>query len=261
MTSTKLSKDYATERAESFERLERLCQLQTLSTLGSALVSTGIIVIPAFASPAKIVECLKLIPPHSEMRISREGWSARFVDDANQVEQFGFFFGSSLIEHLISECFDGTANLFRAQVQSREISEIHGPDERPHVDSWRERVKVFLYLTDVTEKNASLVYYPKSHRGTTWNRTRVDESIEVSVSSGSYAADGYAATASAAGDGVVSESTLASLSEHGVNALNVFCPAGTLVAFDARGIHHVTSTEGARRIALMSYWIRNGRHQ
>lgn len=130
--------------------------------------------------------------------------------------------------------------LFGAELTSAAILSKYGADRIdssnvPHWDDWRARFKCFLFVTDVTIDDAPMIYVPRSHRGIPW-RTEKDYLSQV------------APRATAGGSWWPIE-------EAGLHE-RVVCtgPAGTLVAFNALGVHSGTQLVSGPRIMLMSMY-------
>ncbi len=127
-----------------------------------------------------------------------------------------------------------------------------------HMDTWKQRMKAFLYLVDVGPDEAPLQYLRGSHHGL-W-RLPTEARIARYYQTGS---NGFA---------VANEERhfLGSFWPHEIAQLKhdfgfeeVLCtgPAGTLVVFDGRGLHRATALHhGDLRLILTSYWIHDGDH-
>ena len=105
----------------------------------------------------------------------------------------------------------------------------------PHWDDWRARFKAFLYVTDVGEENAPMLYVKGSHKAPfSWRRDKDFASL-------------FLPTASAGGSWWPVE-------QLGLGKVSCLGPAGTLVLFDALGIHAGTQLRGSPRTMLMSMY-------
>lgn len=105
----------------------------------------------------------------------------------------------------------------------------------PHWDDWRVRFKAFVYLDEVTPEQAPMVYCRGSHNGRIpW---RLDKDF----------ASWQLPHASAGG-------SWWPVDELGFEKVSCTGPAGTLVLFDARGIHAATQLVRGRRLMLMSMY-------
>jgi hypothetical protein len=104
----------------------------------------------------------------------------------------------------------------------------------PHWDDWRVRLKAFLYVTDVRAENAPMVYLRGSHKNVPWRREK-------------DFASRFLPNASAGGSWGPVEAL-------GFEKVTCTGKAGTLVIFDARGLHAGTQLKAGRRIMLMSMY-------
>jgi hypothetical protein len=106
--------------------------------------------------------------------------------------------------------------------------------EAPHWDDWRVRLKTFLYVTDVGPENAPTIYLRGSQRGVPWRREK------------DYASR-FLPTASAGGSWTPIEV---------LNFDKITCvgKAGTLVIFDALGLHAGSRLVSGNRIMLMAMY-------
>jgi hypothetical protein len=101
----------------------------------------------------------------------------------------------------------------------------------PHWDDYRARLKAFLYLTDVGPENAPTIYLKGSHRGVPWRKEK------------DYASR-FLPLGSAGGSWWPVEKL-------GFEKLHCTAPAGSLVLFDALGIHAATQLQKDRRVMVM----------
>jgi len=109
------------------------------------------------------------------------------------------------------------AHLTGATVLNKYDAERIDSSTAPHWDDWRVRLKGFIYVTDVGPDNAPMTYLRGSHDKVPWRREK------------DYASR-FLPTASAGGSwGPVEALEFEKVSCTG--------PAGTLVIFDARGVH------------------------
>jgi phytanoyl-CoA dioxygenase PhyH len=105
----------------------------------------------------------------------------------------------------------------------------------PHWDDWRVRFKAFLYLTDVETANGPTIYVRGSHKAQfDWRREKDYASM-------------FLPTASAGG-------SWWPVDQLGLEKVSWTGRAGTLVLFDALGIHSGTQLAGSPRIMLMSMY-------
>jgi Phytanoyl-CoA dioxygenase (PhyH) len=105
----------------------------------------------------------------------------------------------------------------------------------PHWDDWRVRFKAFLYLTDVAAENGPTIYVKGSHKARfDWRREKDYASMFLPI-------------ASAGG-------SWWPVAQLGLEKVSWTGKAGTLILFDALGIHSGTQLTGSPRIMLMSMY-------
>jgi hypothetical protein len=102
----------------------------------------------------------------------------------------------------------------------------------PHWDDWRVRLKAFIYLTDVTTDQAPTIYLKGSTANVPWRFEKDFASV-------------YLPNASAGGSWF-------SVDALGFEKVLFTGSAGTMVIFDARGIHAATHLNKDIRVMLMS---------
>ena len=135
---------------------------------------------------------------------------------------------------LAQALFGSSARLSAASVLNKYDASKVDSAEVPHWDDWRVRLKAFIYLTDVGEDNAPTLFLRGSTRGVPWRLEKDYASV-------------FLPQASAGG------------SWHPIEPLGferVMCTgkAGTMVVFDARGIHAATQLRKGIRVMLMSMY-------
>lgn len=223
----------------------------------SRLLREGFAVIPNFFGDRQVEGFLAAIPPIEECQLSSEGTFTRFFSDAKGISGLRPFFESSLISETMERALGPAAVMQRSTVQYRTTIGHTGAFEHfYHIDSWRPRYKAFLYLTDVDETNGPFTYTPRTHYG--WWRRRYDRDIMRVFQPGP---DGYIHDEESAYVGCVwPHEHKALCAKLGVEPRIVTGGSGTLILFDARGLHKIQPLVRAPRIILSSYWIRRGQH-
>lgn len=216
----------------------------------------GIAVIPNFIDREQAIAMSESIPADDALTLSPEGTNARFLVNADRVEAFAPFFNSTYIEEIAKTVIGEKASLFRAVAQKKSVAGITGSfDQLFHMDTWRYRFKTFLYLNDVTEENGPFVYVPKTHYGI-W---KLPYDLELKRYTG-VSENGFVHEEDAQFAGC--------LLPHKANSIfksihttprTVTGLAGTLILFDARGIHKITPFKSGERKILSSYWIEEGK--
>lgn len=109
-----------------------------------------------------------------------------------------------------------------------------------HMDSFKSQLKIFTLLSDVTERNAPLVYWSKTHRDGAWRR-RFDYLYWLGDFVGTH--------------GHVPITSLRELRESGgpeaPQEVKVTGPAGTVVIADTRGIHRASCLIDGYRLEMV----------
>ena len=222
----------------------------------SALRRDGMVIIPNFLDAETIAAMRRAIPDEAAFMVSEEGDRARVYEDAGSIGAFTRFFDHPILKETARALISADAIQLRKEAY---LKVVHGDfltfEQFPHIDTWKMRMKAFLYLEDVSEDNGPTVYYKGSHRGL-W-RLPMEARI-----AGWYRTDprGFA---------VPEDFYLGCFWPHEVQRLveaygyrETICtgPAGTLLMFNGRGLHRATSLRSGRRSTLASYWIHRGDH-
>jgi hypothetical protein len=105
-----------------------------------------------------------------------------------------------------------------------------------HFDDWRQRFKAFLFLHDVNEENAPMIYYRRSHRREPWKK-KYEKEFEIDGVNGRY------------GHFFPQEMDQLCRSE-GLEPVVLTAKKGSLFLGDFRGIHQGTILKSGRRILL-----------
>ena len=226
-------------------------------SLTKQLLIEGFVVVPNYFTEEVADNFINAIPPLNACQLSTEGTFTRFYSNAADIEQLKPFFESDEIYMCMKHVLGPTATMHRSTVQYRtKIGHTGAFEHFYHIDTWRPRYKAFLYLTDVDSENGPFTYTPRSHYG--WWRLRYDKEIMQVFRAGS---DGYIHDEESAYVGC--------LWPHEYNRLCkkldtepqvVTGRKGTLIIFDARGLHKIQPLIRAPRIILSSYWIRKDQH-
>lgn len=223
-----------------------------------ALVRDGITIIPGLFPVEVVAEMRAAAPAADRFTLSPEGDRALIYHDAHLIKAFDAFYKNSLIESIARAYIcDDAMPLRRTVGLKTAIGDFPTFETHYHMDTWKQRLKVFHYLEDVSPDNAPLVYLKGSHRGF-WRRA-TEQRIYRYYRTGP---DGFAA-------GGPDYYFLGSFwpheirqlrNDYGFEELTCTGAAGTTVIFDGRGLHHATPLRHGRRLILTSYWIRPGHH-
>ncbi|MFD7377671.1 phytanoyl-CoA dioxygenase family protein [Streptomyces mirabilis] len=239
------------------EYMRRRRSARDLQAPADRLLRDGLVVVPDFFDAAQTAAMREAIPALEECQLSPEGTLTRFFSDAARIGELGAFFACDLVTDTMRSVLGPTAVMHRSTVQYRTVEGHTGAFEHFfHMDTWRPRYKAFLYLVDVTDDNGPFTYIPRTHYGR-W-RGRYDRDIARVFQAG---ADGYIHDDASAYVGCLWPHEQAALCARlRTRPRTVTGKAGTLILFDARGLHCIRPLVRAPRIILSSYWIRQGRH-
>lgn len=243
----RLQREYARLRAAAFKH----------DNVTRRLLTDGVVVLPNFFEGSAIRELRRAIPPIEECQVSPEGTRTRFFLNADRLAPLAPFFKSELISTTMRNVLGPTATMFRAVAQYRtELGNFGAFENFFHLDTWRPRYKAFLYLTDVSYGNGPFTYTPRTHYGG-W-RTRFDHDIADVFKAGAH---GLIQDDESAYVGCLWPHEYARVCRQLKTApLTITGDAGTLILFDARGLHRIPPMDYQPRIILSSYWIREGLH-
>ena len=105
-----------------------------------------------------------------------------------------------------------------------------------HFDDWRHRFKAFVFLHDVAEENAPMIFYKNSHRNDPWKK-KYQMEFEMDGVNGRY--------------GHFFPQEMDSLChEHSLEPVLLIAKKGSLFLGDFRGIHQGTILKNGQRILL-----------
>jgi hypothetical protein len=218
----------------------------------SALKKDGVVTIPDFLSEDQCLAICANQPDREKFITSPEGDQALFYLNANENPVFSDFFNDERILLIMKGYIGENAVPLR---QSMELRVDKGPlisfNRMFHMDSWKPRVKAFLYLHDVTENDAPVCYLRGSHEGD-W-RLPMEYKIACQYRTGE---DGYAQDLDVVWVGCYWPYEISSLKKaHGLEEVVCTGTIGTLVVFDARGLHRATGLVNECRKILISHYI------
>lgn len=220
------------------------------------LAADGVVVIPDFIDEATVARMRLAVPELSSFRESPEGERSYYFPEAQKIADFAPFFESSVVRAVAHRCVSGAAMPLRRTVGVKNvIGEVGSFELFHHMDTWKRRMKAFLYLNDVGAEQAPMRYVKGSHRG--WWRLPMEATIAqmYGVDQSGYARpeDFYI--------GCYWPHEVRRLSQaYGLEEITCVGGAGTLIIFDARGLHRATALREGNRTILMSYWTHPGDH-
>lgn len=211
-----------------------------------ALIKNGILVIPNFVSRevcetilreidpalAKVVEgtcpdghCLLEGGPYRIANADRYSETARKV-----------FYESAFIRNVVEAYVSKRVVSFRREIDLKIDVGRFLDDNLPHFDDWRHRFKAFLYLHEVTEKQAPFGYYEGSHKMAPW-KERYAREFEADGIEGRYG-------------NFFPREMRRLVRDEGLKERICTGGPGTLILADFRGIHKGTMLQEGRRVML-----------
>jgi hypothetical protein len=221
------------------------------------LRSDGVVVVPNFLDSRTIAAMREAIPPSAAFTESPEGERAYYFADADRIEALNPFFGSSVIRSVAQGYISERATALRRTIGLKLVKgEIPSFESNYHMDTWKQRLKAFLYLEDVGSRDAPLLYLRGSHRGLWRLLTEARISRYYRTTERGYASDRERFFLGSFWPHEVAQLKR----DFGYEELLCAGPAGTLVLFDGRGLHKATPLYGERRLILASYWIHGDDH-
>lgn len=128
--------------------------------------------------------------------------------------------------------FGSTIRLSAAAILSKYNKDKIDSAEVPHWDDWRVRLKMFIYLTDVNAENAPTLFIRNSVDRVPWRLEKDFASVHFPV--GSAGGSWWP------------------VDQLGLERVLCTGKAGTMLVFDARGIHAGTPLLGSPRVMLMT---------
>jgi hypothetical protein len=217
----------------------------------------GAVMIPDFLPAEQVAAMREAVPEIDAFSVSPEGDRSYFYPDADRIEGLAPFFSSEAVRSIARAYVSREATALRRTIGLKRAKGDHLTFERfYHMDTWKPRLKAFLYLSDVGPDNAPTVYLKGSHRGA-WRRHTEARIWRYYVTDSS----GFA--------GDDSRFYLGTFLPHQVEQLkrdrgftDMVCTgaAGSLLVFDGRGLHRATELKADERLILTSYWIHPGQH-
>lgn len=220
------------------------------------LRTEGIVVIPNFLDADVIARMREAVPPVTEFTEAEQGENSHFYRDARKISAFAPFFASSVIRQVARSHISPSADIYRAFIG------LKMPGGRGfsfenfyHMDCWKQRVKVYLYLEDISEDGAPMTYLKGSHRGS-W-RLPMESRLARLLRSD---ANGYTREESVFLGCFWPYEVMQLKQAHGYTDVTCTGKAGSLVIFDGRGLHHANVLRSQRRLILSTSWIHPGHH-
>ncbi|GGO61006.1 phytanoyl-CoA dioxygenase family protein [Nonomuraea cavernae] len=217
----------------------------------------GIVIIPDLLPEKTVKEMRDAVPELNRFEESPEGDRAYFLPEAHRIADFSPFFEHPDVRDLVRGYISVEAVPHRRTIGLKVVyGDFPSFERNYHMDTWRQRVKAFLYLDEVGPEQAPMTYLRGSHRGLwrLWTEARIARDYVVDERGFGTDQDRW---------------FLGSFWPHEVAQLKqdrgyeeVVCTggAGTLVLFDGRGLHRATPLISGSRLLLNSYWIHAREH-
>lgn len=221
------------------------------------LIDDGIAIIENFFSQSQIKEFLENIPTIEEMEnngISKKNRGLyTFEDVSNYSKMLSPFFVHPLIAEMAHAYLSPKAQCFRTTARYKTLpgkDSVNDFETFFHFDDWKHRFKGYLYLTDVDESSAPMIYLKGSHYGT-WRHKKEYEMFS------KYKNTGGASTTDPESKmlGCFDQEEIKLLkNQYSLKEFICIGKAGTLLFFDGRGLHQGTELINGKRIILTSSW-------
>jgi len=167
----------------------------------------------------------------------------RLLEAENYSETSKLFFDNKLISDVAKSYVDDSATPYQKMSEIRPSVGATSIADQMHFDDWQIRFKAFLYLTDVDDDSAPLVYVPKSHLIMTGIRKKKEFEYFYDGKKGTY--------------GYFTDDEIKEIKDrYGLERVVVKAKAGTLIFVDTRGLHSGTPlrNQDFKRITLSSYF-------
>lgn len=204
-----------------------------------------------------IKSMLHAFPKEAEFFVSPEGTETKTYLFQSPSQPFSEFFDYQLLETTCKIIIGDEARPLRQYAHIRDKTGWIGSFEQfYHFDTWQHRIKFFLYLTDVGPSNAPLVYIPKTQGSLFRLKKDYDVYKYSQATDNNYMADDLSQFVGSFFPHQVAEICR----RKRTIPIEITGPAGTLVAFDGRGIHRSKPLESGERRVLASYWIDGDHH-
>ncbi len=215
----------------------------------------GIVVVPGFLSAEQCEWICMNLPDRSTFTPSPEGDRSMFYLNAARDPVFSAFFDDPRNARIMKGYIGENAVPLRQSMEVRTAKgPVHAFNRVFHMDSWKPRVKAFLYLHDVTENDGPVAYLKGSHKGD-W-RLPMECKISSLYQTGET---GYAKDLDVVWVGCYWPYEVNGIKEkHGLEEVLCTGKVGTLVVFDSRGLHRATELTNDHRYILIDHYIAEG---
>lgn len=223
-----------------------------------ALKRDGVVLIPDLVPPETLARMREAVPEQRAFLQSPEGDRAYMYQDAHLIPAMRPFYEHPLISAISRSYLSTEAMSLRRTIGLKTHTGAFPTFESNyHMDTWKYRLKVFLFLEDVTEANAPMVYLRGSHRGLwrLWTEQRIYRYYRTDPSGFAVGDPDYYFLGS-----FWPHEVRQLKNDYGYTDLQCTGTAGTALVFDGRGLHHATPLQEGRRLILTNYLIHPGEH-
>jgi hypothetical protein len=222
----------------------------------TALRRDGIVIVPGFLDADSVETMRAALPNETAFEVAGEGEPSHFYSNANRICELAPFFDHPIIRATARSYISKSAISLRRTVALKIVQgDILSFERFAHMDSWKMRFKAFLFLEEIHQENAPMIYLTGSHHGV-WRlpmEARIAGQFRTDQRGFAVPEDYYI--------GCFWPHEVQRLAEtYGYREITCTGPAGTLMMFDGRGLHRATPLRSGRRLMLTSYWIHPGNH-
>ncbi|MDB5100419.1 MAG: putative deoxygenase [Cyanobacteria bacterium RYN_339] len=228
------------------------------------LCRDGIVMIPGFLAPEQVeayVRQIKADTPIFDGQVEVSDIGSCILNDADQVGDFQAFFESPLIQAMARAYVSADVETPRKQIMLKLKPGEEAYSDFYHIDHWEHKLRAFLLLQDVSADNAPLVYLKGSHRLKPW---RLRKEFEIFHHFRPAPKDVRYATPHTTEESKWSGMCLAPEvynigRAHGYEEYIATGTAGSLLLFDAKGLHHSTALKQGTRLLLAMHLDRRSK--
>ena len=232
-------------------------QSRTGLNVVASLKKHGISILPNYYSKDLINTLCCNIPQLDRFSVSPEGDYSYYLPQASSLKETQFFFNDPLIEEVARGYLGRTAVPLRETIGIKRKRNHVSFETFAHRDSWLPRLKVFLYLNDVRSGNSPFCYLKGTHKFSL-ESVRSRYLIYRDYLSND---ESYAKSADVHYVGCYWPHDINKLNKRGLYKITrAHYDAGTVIFFDARGIHYGEVLKRGVRYILNSYWILDNYH-
>jgi hypothetical protein len=219
----------------------------------------GIVFVEDLLDPDQVRVIVEEIGTRTDLMAARRGSgivkrNARYLllDPQRHAPSTRIFFDHPLMNSLARAYLSPVAALDRPAVQLKvDIGETCIVDFF-HIDEWRNLISGFLFLTDVGEDQAPMIYLKGSHRQSVWRIAKEREFFHYYH----RGAEGEYGNDESAYCGCLLPPELRAICElHDYAPVLCTGRAGTLMLFDNLGLHRATPLKRGQRLLLSGYWM------